>query len=595
MKVKTRGKWLVIATMATGAMAAAVTLASGQGESTTPILHEDLTPPADQVARTAARAAERASGEAGQTMLGPAPAEGQNPQAISAGPKLLPEPSSNSQPAKGETVFGDKSFGADRDTETRPDYATGADGTLHYVEVFNPSVVPFKRMTSLDAVDSNYTLLTDSRSRTEVPVGGKRRAGRELFWGSLVVNLETGSEIAIPSVSADMGILSYEVEPKVGLVFSKDRADNYFVRTDEAGVAGKHRLVFLADAASSHFSPRVPSSAKVRDLPANLVQPLPPSVRTMAEKGIRKLGLTRNMSLRVALDELVRWHRDFEARESPERAVDIYWDLFVNQAGVCRHRAFTFMVTANALGIPTRYLANEAHAWVEVFVPTQGWVRIDLGGAALRLEVTGAEDKAMHSGGNDPFPKPAKYENNYTQLVGDIDGLTADQIEERRDGSIGSGGTDGGGSGGSGDGDVGDGDFFDESDDALGADGRDAQGRLIGPGKGLPTIPDDELVNKKSTEISVLSVSAQGYRGETIQVRGVLSSDGAGLGDQPINIFLMAVGGSSEDSTRVGVATSNADGTFAASVQIPLSFKPASYEVYAATPGDDDYAPAVSE
>jgi hypothetical protein len=53
----------------------------------------------------------------------------------------------------------------------------------------------------------------------------------------------------------------------------------------------------------------------------------------------------------------------------------------LSKKGVCRHRAFAFLVTAQSLGIPTRVITNEAHAWVEVF-DSRLWRRIDLGGAA---------------------------------------------------------------------------------------------------------------------------------------------------------------------------------------------------------------------
>ena len=44
-------------------------------------------------------------------------------------------------------------------------------------------------------------------------------------------------------------------------------------------------------------------------------------------------------------------------------------DLALSQKGVCRHRAFAFLVTALGLGIPARMVINEAHAWVEVLDP----------------------------------------------------------------------------------------------------------------------------------------------------------------------------------------------------------------------------------
>ena len=66
--------------------------------------------------------------------------------------------------------------------------------------------------------------------------------------------------------------------------------------------------------------------------------------------------------------------------------------------------------TANALGIPTRYVQNEAHAFVEVWFPMRKWQRIDLGGSALRMNVSGADNKTLHRPrSDDPFQKPPEY------------------------------------------------------------------------------------------------------------------------------------------------------------------------------------------
>ena len=83
-----------------------------------------------------------------------------------------------------------------------------------------------------------------------------------------------------------------------------------------------------------------------------------------------------------------RWSRTSAAsrlRRSADATRDIYLDLALSKKGVCRHRAFAFLVTALNLGIPARMVVNEAHAWVEVFDGTL-WHRIDLGGAALNLD-----------------------------------------------------------------------------------------------------------------------------------------------------------------------------------------------------------------
>src|SRR5439155_17512471 len=85
------------------------------------------------------------------------------------------------------------------------------------------------------------------------------------------------------------------------------------------------------------------------------------------------------------------------------------------------------------LGLPTRLVENEAHAFVEVWFPGRNWQRIDLGGAALRMEVQGADEKTLHRPrADDPFDKPPQYKQNYTQLEGDIRGLTAQQLADKR-------------------------------------------------------------------------------------------------------------------------------------------------------------------
>ena len=117
----------------------------------------------------------------------------------------------------------------------KPDDNTGPDGTLQYVSVFNPDVLPFKRMTSFDAVHDDFTLHVARTVLTEIPVGGATNPKtRDRFWGDVLIQLKPGIDVPLPSVAPDMRILSYEVKPKIALKFSKDGADNFFVRSDES-------------------------------------------------------------------------------------------------------------------------------------------------------------------------------------------------------------------------------------------------------------------------------------------------------------------------------------------------------------------------
>jgi transglutaminase-like putative cysteine protease len=547
----------------------------GAGER--PTLHEDLPAPSDTPVA-----------DVDQPIFGPPPQSGQNPAAFADKGKILPKPDADAKTGAKEPVFGTGSFAADRDTEAVPDMQTGPDSTLEYVTVFNPTVIPFKRMSSMDAVRDDYTLYSSSPStREQLTVGGTQSPRRDLFWGSLAIRIETGRDIPIPSVAPDMRILSYETTPsQLDLTFSRDTADNYYVRTDESGISGDYRLVFLVDAPADHFGVPVPRGYRVYDLPNQPdfpdLPPLPQRARTMAERGLRNLGIHRSMAVEDALDKLVYYFRGFEAKDPPTPTGDIYWDLFVSQAGVCRHRSFAFMITANALGIPTRYLTNEAHAWVEVWLPGVSWMRVDLGGAALRMNVHGANDKTVYRPRNrDDLSQPPEYANNYTQLQGDINGLTQDQIDEGR-APIDPDAPDLGP----------DGDDDDDDDDDPGS-----TGPRIGPGKSLPSLPPSVLKDKTRTAVTVTEADQVGYRGESIRVRGALTEaeSGEGVEGQRIDIYLAPAGQDGDGAVLVGFTATADDGSYQAEVDLPRDLELQSYELFAASPGDSQYSPAVSE
>ncbi len=560
------------------AIGVGITVASAQGTQKT--LHEDIRVPADQLARTSERLRE------GVPIIGPEPKARQNPTAIASQDKLLPEPKAASEPAKSEPVHGRGGFGADRQTESKADYATGADNELHYIEVFNPSIVPFKRMSALDSVREDYTLFISSAGLADIAVGGKPTPGSDLFWGSVMVELRPGKDIAIPSVAPNMRILSYETTPATDLVFSKDAADNYYLRSDETGSAGTYRVVFLGEAPPRYFAPTLPRNIPVREIPQNLVPPVPDSVGRVAQGVLDEMRLHRNMRVDEVLDKLTFYFRSFDAKTPPPNTGDVYLDLVNSQAGVCRHRSFAFMVTANTLGIPTRYLSNEAHAWVEVWIPGADWMRIDLGGAAQTLNVSNASDKTMYRPrGEDPFAKPQSYTENYTQLTGDVRGLRDDQIKERQTPYTES---EGGGDG--------NGEFFGEGEEGATSSQEFSDDEpLTGPGSGLPAVPDEELAGKIPTRSTVTAAATEGYRGESVSVSGLIVDDGGnGLGGMRVDVFLAPAGNEGNDALLVGRGVSGDDGQVTITIELPTELAMQNYEVFVSTPGNKVYQPSVS-
>ena len=526
------------------------------------VLHEDLRPPADS------NAARRA-----QALLGPEPSAGQNPSAFAAGQKLLPEPNDGRTPGLEEPVHGSNGFAADRQTEWDPDRQTGPDGTLRYIEVFNPSVLPFKRMMALDGVRSDFSVYTRKSSLSDVPVGGKANRSRDKFWASMVVDLRRGQDVPIPSVAPDMRILSYEITPFTNISFAKDEADNFYVRSEETGVSGRFRLVFLADASAEYFAPKIDPKIRIRDIPRSKVPDLPANVAESAARAAAQLRLHRGMRLKDALDKMAMYFRSFEAKTPPPPKENIFWDLFTSQAGVCRHRSFVFVVVAQQLGIPARYVANEAHAWVEVWIPQNGWARFDLGGAAMTLQVDNASGKTMHKPrGEDPFAKPQAYEENYTRLEGDVQGLSPTQMAEAKDtGGQGQGEADALGNNATGEASQnGEGEGAGEEPGDGEPDTRDLSEEFRpGPGKSLPEVPASMMANKKPVQVDVVSADASGFRGESITVAGQVRSAGAGVESLRVDIYLALAGRDGDDAERLGETVTDADGNFSVVLNLP--------------------------
>jgi transglutaminase-like putative cysteine protease len=460
-----------------------------------------------------------------------------------------------------------------------PDGNTGPDSTLHYVSVFNPDVLPFKRMSALDGVGDDYTLKITHTALLEQTVGGTTDKTRDRFWGSVLVQLSPGVDVALPSVAPDMRILSYEIRPAIAVRFEKDGADNFYVRTDETSAGGTYRLVFFADADAGYFAPSLPTGGHftprvVATMAGPDIRPvLPDAVRRAAKRTLDRLGVDADMDLGIVFNRLVGYFRGFQAKSLASSSGDIYRDLVDSKAGVCRHRAFAFMVTANALGLPTRFVENEAHAFVEVWFPGRNWQRIDLGGAALRMDVQGADNKTLHRPrGDDPFEKPPEYKQSYTQLEGDIQGLTQQQLADKHK-SLSQSPASG---------------AFDASSSGSGP-GND---RIL-PGQGTATATHDP--KKQSPVLSVTMADDNAFRGDQLHVEGRASVAGKGLADHTVDVFLSPAGRGGAGSILLGRAVTNLDGSFRADFEVPATTNLAAYEIWLSSPEDAYYNAAFSE
>jgi transglutaminase-like putative cysteine protease len=554
------------------AIAAVTGLAIAQTAVSRKKLHEDLPSPT-----------ERPQPTIGATGSG-------NPAAFAAGDKVLPKPivdRPSGSPAKDEPVLGSGGFAADRQTSMTPDGNTGPDATLHYASVFNPDVLPFKRMSALDGAAEDYTLRIAHTELVDVPVGGTTDKTRDRFWGSVLIQLKPGVDVALPSVAPDMRILSYEIKPSIAVRFTKDGADNFYVRTDEAGASGTYRLVFLADADAGYFAPSLPLGGHYTPrliatmAPAEIRPALPAKVAAQARRTLDKLGLDAEMDLSKVFNDLVGYFRAFQAKPLPASSGDLYRDLCDSKAGVCRHRAFAFMITASALGIPTRFIENEAHAFVEVWFPTRNWQRIDLGGSALRMDVQGADNKTLHRPRtDDPFVKPPEYSQSYTQLEGDIKGLTGPQLTDKHK-SLGQSPPSG---------------VFDASASAnqsAAAGSADNPLARIVPDQSLPSATLDP--KKLTPVLGVTLADDHAFRGDQLHVEGAATVAGKPLADHTVDVFLALTGHQGRDSILLGRAVTDAKGAFKADFAVPSTLGLDAYDILLSSPSDAYYNPALSE
>lgn len=269
--------------------------------------------------------------------------------------------------------------------------------------VFDPYLLSLKRQTALDSIKEDYSMYITDPSLKQLPLSHNYR--KEVFNAELIADLRTGKHISIPSVSPDAEILEYSADPNVNIKFYKDGADNFYVKSD---ASGEVTLRFKMTADSDYFSGYIPEHLTLDDIPSEVLHKPPKKVQDKAQIIIKRIGLEDERNLKTITNKLTDYFSTFGCGIIPSKSVepDIYLAIAKYKQGACRHRAFAFFVTANSIGLPTRYVVNECHAFVEVFVPTQGWERINLGGCGS-CENRNTEGKKPHESKTTPTPSVA--------------------------------------------------------------------------------------------------------------------------------------------------------------------------------------------
>ena len=445
---------------------------------------------------------------------------------------------------------------------------------LNYFSSFDPSVIPYKRVVAqnlleLDGPDGYAFRVDMSQGVMErVRVGGAS-SGDE-FWGTFLVKMKPGELHPIPSVAPDQRLLEVKVAPeqaKAGLEFVKDSADNFYVKGSHRGVV---RLNVKLSVERFYFTGEMKrvSWAQMRAASGDLAT-MPWRAR---DKASQIAGMLRvdGRSPEVTVRELTRFFRGFknEALGVREEGTDKYEAIVMAQKGVCRHRSFAFAITANALGIPTRYVYNEAHAFVEVFWPGKGWRRIDLGGSAEDILMRAGErqDHRVHDAVDDALPTPPAYMRELEKL--------AQKEGERREAAR------------SGDGP--------QSEDAEGEVSVDPGNEAGEPG-GDPFDANPSDGRARAT-LQMRASGGEVKRGGTLQISGRMGGpSGVSVGGKVVQIVLAPRGARGDEGQVLGEVEVDASGRFSGEVEIPRDIPIGLWSLRAVYGGDDALTPALSD
>lgn len=462
----------------------------------------------------------------------------------------------------------DATFTPDRDTR-RPDIQG-------YDEPFTPSTAPFKRLQAFDAVTNDYQLYVRDPALVPLPVNAQIASdgSDEQFFADLVIDVAPGRRARIPSVGpgarvvrARLGIGAQDVAMRL----TRDGADNWFAEGLDA--TSRARLVMEVTIARGVFGGEF-ADAGWGQLPP--VGKLPERPAKAARDVAAAIGVSTALRPRDNVNRLVTWFRSFvDSNEPPREKGDIYLDLALSKKGVCRHRAFAFLITAQSIGIPTRMVINEAHAWVEVHDGTL-WRRIDLGGAGRMPPASNlVPERPAYQAPPDPFQWPHGSERG-----DDMVESARQRARQQQQQQQGPGGADGGAASAASTSSP----MSSPSGDPSGFD--DAGAPLPSPSASASSAnPGGEKDDRPPSTITVTVTDPDAHRGSPLHVRGDVKADGERCGHVVVELYLR----DARDPRRLlllGTAATAPDGGYVAAIVIPGSTPLGDYDLVARTQGD---------
>lgn len=491
--------------------------------------------------------------------------DGDLPAALETRSGILHAPDPRAPTAPNDPAFGtgqgpvqsdpDAKFTPDRDTR-RPDVQPSDDP-------FTPSIAPFERLAAYDAIHADYTLAVESptlvalAARSDIAHDGSE----EQFFANMEVDVRPGAKVRIPSIGPDARVVHAHagVNGKdVQFRLWHDGADNWFI---EGYARARIRLVMELTISRGAFGGEFMLDHWT-DLPA--ISPLPASAQVSANLVTQHIGVNRSMAPRDVVKKLVTYFRAFQdSKDPPNSTGDMYLDLAMSQKGVCRHRAFAFVVTARSLGIPARLAVSTNHAWVEVH-DARAWRRIDLGGAGN--ETSEPKQTVRYQPPQDPFSWPS----NATRGE-DLARTSATSTGGN------SGGSQNGGRNGT----------SSSSSSSSAASSASPSPSSAASSQSNPTTASSAAVVQKderpSSKVAMTVADTDARRGSALHVNGSVSADGDPCGNLVVEVILRD---DKHHELSVGSVATDDKGAFNAAIVVPQNVPLGDYDVIAHTSGD---------
>ncbi len=491
------------------------------------------------------------------TANGAMPAALDTPSGVARAPDLLTAPDPDAQ------VYGGSATSGSQDARYRIDRDTSRPEVVGYDDPFVPTITPFKRLYAYDAVDDALELTVRDPTLAPLSVGGgPPPSGRDdQFFADLTVDLASGQAVRIPSVGPGARVVHAATQPRVRFELLQDGAENWFIRAPERR---RVRLVMQLAIDRTVFGSEFADTSYAelsKELP-----PLPPLARDAASQVLQELGIPVTSSPAAALEDLVAHFRAFApSTERPRtNGLALYRELALSRKGVCRHRSYAFVITALALGIPARMVRNEAHAWVEVYDGSL-WHRVDLGGAAGRLDLARDDQVAQHAPPPDPYDWPEGSESG-TDLA------SRTGVGQPSSGAPGA----------------------PPSGPPAPAPpaSRSPTGELELPAPEPSTQPADEDDSRPPSEVTLSAAGGEVRRGAPLEVSGTIVSEAGACPGARVDVALRSEAGR---FIPLGSLPALEDGRYSGAVTVRLDVSVGDYDLVASTPGNALCGPGRSE